>query len=123
MAGGYTNTLVGRRGLFNRCKYWNREYAKDDFDEYVYSSKPNGYFYAEEIGSNELKKLVVNNIFQFDDNLITIRTRGRIHLKAGDKVEYYGELWIVSSVQDRFIKKNTQYMQKPMREYFIQIKR
>lgn len=123
MCGGTIDTQLGRRGHFERCKYWVRDESDYDLSEYTYKQEPNGIFYAEEVTAKDIKKLVINGVFMFDESLITIQTKGQISLKQGDLIEFEGEMWIVQSCQQKKFNRNNQFMKRPSVITYIQIKK
>ena len=123
MAGGCTSVLLGRRGTYEKCKYWIRDEDEKDLTEYVYENQPSGTFWAEEITAEDLNKLIINNSFMFDNSLITIFTKAQITLKQGDIIEFENELWMVQSCQQKRIHKNNQFMKRPNKVSYIQLKR
>lgn len=120
---GCTNLLMGRRGHFDKCKYWVCDERNPDLSEYTYEHSPKGIFYAEETTAKERKKLVISNSFMFDEELITIKTKSQVTMKKGDLIEYEEELWIVQSFQTLKINKNNEFMRHPSTISYIQIKR
>lgn len=123
MAGGCADLLLGRRGDFERCKYWVRNEDDEDLSQYLYEIEPDGIFYAEEITPEDLRKLTINGIFMFDESLITIYTNGSISLKKGDLVEFRGDIWVVQSCQTKRVQKNLQFMKRPSTKSYIQLKK
>lgn len=120
---GSTNLLLGRRGDFERCKYWVRDDEDSDLSQFVHENEPRGVFYAEEVTSEDLRKLIVNGVFMFDESLITLQTKGSIRLNKGDLIEYENDIWSVQSSQIKKTHKNGQYMKRPSITTYIQIKR
>lgn len=120
---GTISTLLGRRGDYDKCKYWVVDEENLDLEEYTHNTTPSGIFYAEETTAKERRKLVINNSFMFDEELVTIKTKSQISLKEGDLVEYEDEIWIVKSCQTRKISKNEQFMKRPCRVAYIQLKK
>ena len=123
MFGGTIDLQLGRRGHFERCKYWVRDENNYDLSEYTYNETPSGFFYAEEVTAKDIKKLVINGIFMFDESLITIQTKGQINLKQGDLVEFENEIWIVQSCQQKKFNRNNQFMKRPSTTSYIQLKK
>ena len=122
MVGGYTDLRLGRRGHFDRCKYWVRNDEYKDLSEYKLE-KPSGIFYAERVNAKTLQKMAVNNSFLFDESLETIKTRSAIEINAGDIVEFDEEVYIVQNVQEIYVCKNEQFMRRSAKEIYIQMKR
>lgn len=120
---GTTDLLMGRRGDFDKCKYWVVDDSNLNLEEYTHNNTPSGIFYAEETTAKERRKLVVNNSFVFDEELVTIKTKSQITLKEDDLVEYEDEIWIVKSYQTRKINKNEQFMKRPCKIAYIQLKK
>ncbi len=120
---GSTDLLLGRRGHFNKCVYWIRDEDDEDLTEYTYNNEPSGYFYADEITSEDKRKLTINGVFMFDESLITLQTNGAISLKKGDIVKYNEDIWIVQSCQTKKMYKNEQFMKRASSVTYIQIKR
>lgn len=120
---GYTDLLVGRRELHERCKFWVRDDEEKELSEYVYNTTPSGWFYAKEITSEDLRKTQLNGVFMFDESLTTIYTTSGLNIKKGDLIEYMGEIWFAQSVQKKRINKNRQFMSRPSFECYIQIKK
>lgn len=123
MAGGCNSLLLGRRGDFDKCFYWVRDENNEDLSQYEHKKEPDGIFWAEEITAEEKRKLIVGSGFMFDENLITIRTKGQISLKEGDIVNFEGEDWIVKNCQQRKYSKTQQFMNTPQKISYIQLKR
>lgn len=121
MVGGYN--ILGRRGDFERCKYWKVDKKNRDLSEFTHEKTPDGTFYAQEITSEEKKKLVIGSGFIFDENSTTIKTNDYVDLKEGDLIEFQEEIWFVKSCQEKKVNKNRQFMKKPMKFSYIQIKR
>lgn len=120
---GTTNLLQGRRGAFDKCKYWVVDNDNLDLSEYTHNTEPSGIFYANELTAKEKRKLVINNSFMFNEELVTLHTKSQITLKEGDLVEYDGDIWIVKNCQSKKIGKNEQFMSRPCKENYIQLKR
>lgn len=120
---GSTNLLLGRRGQFNRCEYWIRDEDDEDLSQYTYENESSGVFYAEEVTSEDLRKMIVNGVFMFDESLITLQTKGSVSLKKGDLVRYDDDIWIVQSSQVKKTHKNEQFMRRPSTSTYVQIKR
>ncbi len=123
MVGGCTNLLLGRRGDFERCKYWVRNEEDEDLSEYTHKKEPSGIFYAKEITAKDLRKLVIDGVFMFDETLTTIYANGDLDLKKGDLIEFEDDIWQVVSCQSKPINKNRQFMKRPAKTNYIQIKR
>lgn len=123
MTGGCIDLLLGRRGDFEKCKYWIRDEDDEDLSQYVYEVSPTGSFYGTEVSPEDLRKMIVNNVFMFDESLVTIYTNGYIDLKKGDLVEFRDEIWIVQSCQSRRVRKSIQFMKNPSKRTYIQLKR
>lgn len=123
MAGGCIDLLLGRRGDFEKCKYWVRDEEDEDLSQYVYEVSPTGSFYGTEVSPEDLRKMIVNNVFMFDESLVTIYTNGYIDLKKGDLVEFRDEIWIVQSCQSKRVRKSIQFMKNPPKRTYIQLKR
>lgn len=121
MAGGCINFLIGHRGEFERCKYWNRDEDDNNLAEYTYQ-KENGTFWAKEVSPEDLRKLVINGLFMFDETLITLYTKSDCRLKKGDIVEHDGSKWIVQSCQQRTRNKYQQFMKTKVTDTYIQLK-
>lgn len=121
---GCTNLLVGRRGNFEKCKYWVRDEEEKELDEYVYNTVPSGVFYVKEITAEDLRKTQVNNLFMFDESLTTLFTSDSVmNLKKGDLIEYNGDVWVAQSVQIKKVAKNRQFMARPSVEVYVQVKK
>ena len=121
MDGGCSN--YGRRGLFERCKYWVRDESIKDLSIYKHEKQPKGVFYANQITALNIDKGELSNVFSYDENSITIYTKSYVMMKKGDIVEFKGKLWLVMNCQVREITKNQQFMNRPNYETYIQIKR
>lgn len=122
MVGGYNN-LLGRRGDFDKCKYWVVDAKNVDLSEYTHENTPSGIFYAQEVTSEEKKKLIVGSGFMFDENSTTIKTNDQLELKEGDLIEFQDEIWYVKNCQQRKINKTRQFLKHPLKFSYIQIKR
>ena len=61
--------------------------------------------------------------FIFDENSTTIKTNDYVDLKEGDLIEFQEEIWFVKNCQEKKVNKNRQFMKKPMKFSYIQIKR
>lgn len=114
---------LGFRTEFDVCKYWVCDETNVDWQEYTYNNQPTGKFNAEETTAKERKKLIINNSFMFNEDLITLKTKSQISIKKGDLVEYEGEIWIVESSQSRKVTKSNQFLTKPPVITYIQLKR
>ena len=123
MVGGCSNIMLGRRGLFERCKYWVRDESVKDLSIYKHEKKPSGVFYANQVSQMNLDSKELNNVFMVDENSITLITKGFVSLKKGDIVEFKDKLWFVLNVQYAEINKNQQFMNRPSFETYIAIKR
>lgn len=122
MVGGYTDLRLGRRGHFDKCKYWVRNDEYKDLSEYKLEN-PSGTFYAERVNARTLQKMAVNNSFLFDETLETIKTLSYVNIESGNLVEFDGELYIAQNVQEIYVCKNEQYMKHSAKETYIQLKR
>lgn len=120
---GTTDLLMGTRGEFDDCKYWVVDEENLDLEEYTHNTIPSGIFKAQETTAKERRKLVINNSFMFDEDLVTIKTKSQISLKQGDLVEYEEEIWQVKSSQSVKITKNEQFMKRPCRVTYIQLRK
>lgn len=120
---GTTDLLMGTRGEFDDCKYWVVNTDDLDLEEYTHNTIPSGTFKAQETTAKERRKLVINNSFMFDEDLVTIKTKSQISLKQGDLVEYEEEIWQVKSSQSVKITKNEQFMKRPCRVTYIQLRK
>lgn len=120
---GGCSSFLGRRGLFDKCYYWERNESNVNLNEYTHNTKPSGMFYAREVNAESKSKMVVNNLFMFDNNTITIYTTASIDLKKGDLVKFRGKIWICGDCQFKNISGNTQFMNRANRECYISLKR
>ncbi len=123
MMGGCTDLLLGRRGDFEKCKYWIVNDKDIDLEEFTHNTNPSGIFYAEEVSPENLRKMIINGVFMFDESLITIYTNGTITLKTGDLVLFRGDIWRVQDCQTRRVQKNLQFMKRPSMKSYIQLKK
>ena len=69
------------------------------------------------------EKMYASMGFIFDENSTTIKTNDYVDLKEGDLIEFQEEIWFVKSCQEKKVNKNRQFMKKPMKFSYIQIKR
>lgn len=120
---GCTNLLRGRRSEFDKCKYWVRSESDKTLEEYKHNVKPSGIFYAKEITPENLQKLIINNVFMFDEHLITLYTKADLNANKGDLVEYNGDMWIINTCQKQIIHKHSQFMKSNITASYIQLKK
>ena len=123
MVGGYTNLLMGNRGCFYRCKYWERNSQYKDLAEYKHKIEPKGVFMAKRENSTSQQKNELNNMFLYGNESIMISTKSTVDIKPNDLVEFDGEIWVVQNVQYVTKRSNEQYMKKKCRFTYIQLKR
>ncbi len=123
MVGGCIDLQLGRRGDFDRCKYWVRNENDENLEEYTHNHEASGIFYAKEITAEDKHKNIVNDMFMFDENTITIYTKALVKLKEGDIVDFEGEKWLVKNCQSRKIHKNNEFMTRASYISYIQLKR
>jgi hypothetical protein len=123
MAGGCIDILIGSRGTYEKCVYWNRDNDNEDLEEYTHKKEPSGFFYANLVEAKDNEKQIINNNFMFDNDNVTLFTKQKIKLKSGDIVKYDNELWLVRNVQEKKIHRNTQLMKNPNYVVYIQLKR
>lgn len=123
MAVGGVNLKTGRRANFNKCFYWNRKDKNVDKEEYAHENKANGFFFAKEIAPITNSKNIVNGAFMFNSNQTTLQTSDRINIESGDIVQFMNELWRVVDVQEKNIRKQSQFNHKVDCITYIQLVR
>lgn len=103
--------FMSRREFFNECWWWKREDSWDA-NMLVHQKKPSGIFYAKEENPEQNRKEILNDVFQFDENTITLKTMDDIsEMKSNDIVKYDGRVWMVSNIQRIKVKKQSQFLE------------
>lgn len=123
MVGGI-DILQSRRTMFYYCTYWKvDETGSYNEDELKYSKNPSGYFYASKSAPITESKKVVGGNFQIDRSLVTIKTKDVVDLKAGDKVKFSEEEWIVIDTQKKEVMKQSQFNKYPSKITYISLRK
>lgn len=114
-----------RRANYEKVDYWKRdEDTSMTTSELVTKKRTSGSFYATEMNPKSDTNNIVDNSFLFDDSSITLMTRDDVTgLAQNDIVRYENELWMVTSVQRRKIKKRSEFSVRPTFHTYISIKR
>ena len=112
-----------RRGYFNKCKWWQRDEDTSESNEIIIAKAPSGIFYAKESAAKTSQDKVINGMFLFDQDTITIESQDSlIGIKRGCLVEYNGSLWHLINVQESIVKKQREFTQKTSATWFLQLR-
>lgn len=101
-----------RRGKFKKCEYWLRDERESvgDLSKYVYKTRPQGIFYAQEVNSISKTMGQINNVIAYDENTIAIETTDEVlDLKVGCVVSYCNSIWLVTNLQAELHLKQSEY--------------
>ena len=120
---GCIDIYTSRRTAFEKCRWWARDDDEVDLETYAHENKPSGSFYAKEANAFANEKGDINGIFLYDENTITLETQDAVDVKAGDIVEFDGELWHALNVQKREFHKSKQYFTQRFFKTYMQLKR
>lgn len=114
-----------RRGMFNLCAFWVRdESGVGNSDEYIYKTKPTGYFYAKEERAEYDDTGTIMGAFMVHQHSILLRSNDDLTgITKNSLVRYRGNIWRVDNVQKETIIKESQYLNKPKYYWYIQIVR
>lgn len=114
-----------RRVNYEKVDYWKRdENSTMTTSELVLKKRASGSFYATEMNPKSERNNIVDNSFLFDDSSIILMTRDDVSgLIQNDIVRYEGELWMVTSIQRRKVKKRSEFSVRPTFHTYISIKR
>ena len=100
-----------RRCNYFKCKYWLRnENNKNDDNELIHNSKPDGVFFAREIDEITKDTREYGGGFQIDITSVHLETTDEV--KGLDKnalIEYCDELYIVDYVREKHVHKRSEY--------------
>ena len=121
--GGCTDLLLGRRGAFCKCQYWERDNNVKDLSEYQYKKTPKGTFYADRVSNKTKQKQEINNQFMFDASNVTISTKGKVDIKPKDIVLFENSLWQVTNVQEIEIRSQEQFMTRLSKITYISLRK
>ena len=119
---GNVDLFHSRRINFFKCKYWLRdERARIGTGcEWVLQAQPNGYFRARPITPNRNEMNVLNNVFAFDNNHITIETDDEIDgITRGSVVEFDEKNWLVEAVQTRIHNRQSEFGKRTSYKYIL----
>ena len=123
MVGGCTNILMGNRGCFYKCQWWERNSKYKDLAEYKHNQTPKGTFNAKRENASNSQKGQLDNTFLYDNENIMISTLNDVDIKPNDMVEFDGDLWLVQNVQSVTRRSNEQFMTRKCKQTYIQLKR
>ena len=123
MAYDFVDIFVSRRDNFDECKYWCRKPSENP-NELVYEMrKPDGYFDAKMSNPENFGTDVVGGVFMFDTNFFMIETNDDVfNLKANDVVEFRGNIYMITDIQKRPLRKNNQYTNELAYKYYISLR-
>lgn len=113
--------LHSRRNFNIRCELWC--YLKEIGNTLEYKESPKGVFYAKKEGSQFNSKNQLGNVFQFDQNVLTISTVDKIDAKANDIVKMRGEKWIVVNVQEKERIEESMFSSHPDKITYLSIRK
>ena len=123
MQTGGIDIYNSRRGYFEYCRYWNRDLDTSiPLNILVHDEVSDGVFYAKEENSQYDDVMQRGNSFVFDDSKVTISTLDNVDsIKVNSYVLYQGQLWRVTSVQKRKIRKRSQFSVIPTYQTYLQL--
>ena len=112
-----------RRGYFNKCKWYARDEDTGESNEIIISRPANGIFYAKEIAAQTSQDKVINGMFLFDQDTITIESQDSLTgIKRGCLVEYNGKIWHLINVQESIVKKQREFTHKTSATWYLQLR-
>ena len=117
--------FTSRRKMFDRCRYWkvNQDNVARNLLDYL-DDEPSGFFDAEVYSSFYNDKNIIAGSFMFDEETITLRTEADISdVKKNDVVEFREEMYRISNVSKKPLRKNNQFTDDCGYEFFISLKR
>lgn len=117
--------FTGRRDTHRKCIYWCQDESEYyDKNEIGIKKEPTGKFYAKEVQARQDGSQQVGGVFMFDSSTISLKTNDNIeNLRKNDVVKYNNEMWRVTDIQKRPIRKNAQFMKNAIYTYYINLKR
>lgn len=124
--GGYAELFTSRRGCFNKCYFWSQEDNKDIVkrEEITRKRSPGGFFMAKEIEDEEATHFAVNNAIVFERKSVRLKTYDDIStMKHDDIVKYDGDIWTVSSLRRKKVRRQSQYGRETPYIYFIDLRK
>lgn len=116
--------FMSRGGCYRECKYWRRE-AKyyGDNNKIVHTTSPSGVFYAKIMKDNSKNLQEYANVFQYNSQRLNILTRDVVNIAPNDLIEMNNEIYIVISVAERIVEKNSQFSNTPSKQTLIGLKK
>lgn len=114
-----------RRTQFDICKFWKRnEENIGDSDKLIHNKKPDGLFFARLVNVKSKQEGNINGVILFSkDTTILYSTDDLKDLERGDLILFRGEMWLVESVQNQQITKESQYFKEESFVYYINLRK
>lgn len=123
MGFSYVDIFSSRRDYFDECEYWLRK-KSDNPNELVYNDRrPDGYFDAKMSNPENFGTDVVGGVFMFDTNSVMIETNDDVFmLKPNDVIKFRGNIYMITDIQKKPLRKNNQYTNELNYKYYISLR-
>lgn len=121
---GTVDLFHSRKDNYEECLYWVRDERKPigDASKFIYNKTPSGVFFARQSDTKINQPNVVNGVWMFGSNTMTIKTEDDvIDLKRGCIVKAYNEIWLVTNVQQKIHLKESMFNVEPDYTYYISL--
>ena len=123
---GNIDLFHSRRTNYDRCVYWIRDEsdAIGTPEQWIVKRKPSGHFYAKEISAKSSQMDVLNGVWAFDKDHITLETDDDVSdISRGTFVRYADELWLVESIQREIHRKESEFNRHTDYRYVVAMTR
>lgn len=123
---GNIDLFHSRRTNYNRCEYWVRDERDSSGtpEQWVLMKQSSGHFYAKPVSPKSNQMDVINGVWAFDDNHITLETDDDIvDVVRGCIVKYDDLLWLVETVQKQVHHKESEFNRHLDYRYTISLRR
>ena len=112
-----------RHSYSSRCRYWKVNNDDRNWQNLVHQKKADGVFFAKESEETRKSETEDAGIVEVDYQYATIESADDLsNLSHKDIVEYLGQLWIVESIQFKIINKTTEYYQRPIKVWWVNLR-
>ena len=117
--------FTSRRDKHKLCLYWKQDESEYyDKNEIGHVKQPSGKFYAKETNAQQDGAQTVGGVFMIDSSVVSLKTDDNIsNMRKNDIVKYNNEMWRVTNIQKRPIRKNNQFMKDMIYTYYIDLKK
>lgn len=112
-----------RRSYNCRCRYWKVDDDNRNLQNLVHEKKADGIFFAKASEETRKSETEDGGIVEVDyQNTVIESTDDLSKLAHKDIVEYLGELWIVESIQFKIINKTTEFYNRPIKVWWVNLR-